>query len=30
MGGNGTTFDQQGRLIVCEGDDQRGVALDKK
>ena len=22
-GGNGTTFDLQGRLIVCEGDDRR-------
>src|SRR4029078_589145 len=23
IGGNGTTFDLQGRLIVCEGDDRR-------
>ena len=23
MSGNGTTFDLQGRLIVCEGDDRR-------
>src|SRR3981189_843455 len=23
IGGNGTTFDLQGRLIVCEGDDPR-------
>jgi gluconolactonase len=23
IGGNGTTFDSQGRLIVCEGDDRR-------
>jgi len=23
IGGNGTTFDLQGRLVVCEGDDRR-------
>lgn len=23
IGGNGTTFDLQGRLIMCEGDDRR-------
>src|SRR5580700_8751114 len=23
IGGNGTTFDLEGRLIVCEGDDRR-------
>jgi gluconolactonase len=23
IGGNGTTFDLQGRMIVCEGDDRR-------
>jgi hypothetical protein len=22
IGGNGTTFDLQGRLVVCEGDDR--------
>jgi gluconolactonase len=26
IGGNGTTFDLQGRLIVCEGDDRRLTA----
>src|SRR5438477_9925244 len=28
IGGNGTTFDMQGRLIVCEGDDLLLTRLD--
>ena len=28
IGGNGTTFDLQGRLIVCEGDDRRLTRMD--
>jgi gluconolactonase len=28
IGGNGTTFDMQGRLIVCEGDDRRVTRMD--
>lgn len=27
-GGNGTTFDMQGRLVLCEGDSRRLVRLD--
>ena len=32
IGGNGTTFDLLGRLIVCEGDDRRltRMGLDGK
>ena len=29
IGGNGTTFDLQGRLIVCEGDDRRLTRMDR-
>ena len=28
IGGNGTTFDLQGRLVVCEGDDRRLTQMD--
>lgn len=28
IGGNGTTFDLQGRLVVCEGDDLRLTRMD--
>ena len=28
IGGNGTTFDLRGRLIVCEGDDRRLTRMD--
>ena len=28
IGGNGTTFDLQGRLVVCEGDDRRLTRMD--
>jgi sugar lactone lactonase YvrE len=27
IGGNGTTFDLHGRLIVCEGDDRRPTRM---
>ena len=26
-GGNGTTFDLQGRLVLCEGDNRRVMAV---
>jgi gluconolactonase len=28
IGGNGTTFDLQGRLVVCEGDDRRLMRMN--
>src|SRR6202030_131596 len=28
IGGNGTTFDLRGRLIICEGDDRRLTRMD--
>ncbi len=28
IGGNGTTFDIEGRLVVCEGDDRRIMRMD--
>lgn len=28
VGGNGTTFDLQGRLVMCEGDDRKVTRMD--